>query len=441
MEILDRHRPRYHFSPDNWMNDLKPFFHNGKYHAFFQYNPTGAFWGNIHWGHAVSEDLIHWEELPIALAPDQWYDSYGAWTGCVCYFQDKYWILYTASRMGEDGKFIQTQAVATCTDSDLIHWEKHPDNPIIVDPPPGFGECWRDPQAWWDEGCWWILVGGEQQDGIGGAALLYRSDDLLNWEFEHTLLRGQTAETGYDFECPDFFPLGDKWCFLSSRHRTWWQIGDYLDRHFIPRTIGSCDGDTVYAAKTLVDDRGRRILFGWVKENRPEEEQKTAGWSGLLGLPRLLSLLPNGKLGQRPIEELKRLRQDYHFFEPREVTDGTNVLPDFASTCCELIVRFEPSEAEVYGISVLCKPDGNRGVAITYNPKTQMLMDEPLALAPDEPLTLRVYIDGSVIEVFANNRACRTIRAYPPDEDQQHVSIIAEGGQAWASVDAWELGD
>src|SRR3954471_16913299 len=141
----DAHRPLYHFSPAHWMNDPIPFFWDGVYHVFFQHNPNGAFWGTMHWGHAVSRDLVHWELLPIALAPTPGGpDAEGCWTGCVTRSAGKFRILYT----GISKLTPLQQAQCLAESDDLITWRRYPGNPVIAAPPAGFGECFRDPQVW-----------------------------------------------------------------------------------------------------------------------------------------------------------------------------------------------------------------------------------------------------------------------------------------------------
>src|ERR1051326_9206447 len=196
----DPHRPLYHFSPERWMNDPKPFFCHGEYHIYFQHNPNGAFWCTMHWGHAVSRDLIQWHQLPIALAPTPGGpDQDGCFTGCVVKEEGRFHILYTG--IPQLSPLQQVQCLATS--ADMIAWEKYPGNPVISEPPPGFGECFRDPCAWKEGDDWFMLIGSELPEGSGGAALLYRSSDLVHWEYLHPLFVGEAACTGRDFECPD----------------------------------------------------------------------------------------------------------------------------------------------------------------------------------------------------------------------------------------------
>jgi len=434
----DPHRPLYHFSPDHWMNDPIPFFWDGTYHVFFQHNPNGAFWGTMHWAHAVSRDLVHWEQLPIALAPTpSGPDAEGCWTGCVTRSAGRFRILYTG--ISKLKPLRQTQCMAES--DDLVTWRKYPGNPVIDAPPAGFGECFRDPQVWREGDAWYMVVGSEQKDGKGGAALLYRagSDDLTRWEYLHPLCLGDAAKTGHDLECPDFFPLGGGHVLLSSRKKTWWQGGRYADHRFTADKWGAVDGGQFYAGKTFVDGKGRRVLLGWVREGRAGEEQKKAGWSGVLSLPRVLSLGDDGVLRMEPAEEIEALRKDYQWFGDLPLGDGQGATLDVRGDALEIIARFEGSAAKAFGVVVRATAGGREGVEVAYD--GEKVAGAPFKLAENEGLDLRVFVDRSVVEVFANNRACATLRTYPERADALGVRLFARGGAVEAhSVDVWTLG-
>lgn len=441
---IDRHRPIYHFTPDHWMNDPIPFFGNGEYHLFYQHNPNGAFWGTMHWGHTVSRDLVRWTELPIALAPTPGGpDQDGCFTGCVVEEGGQFCILYTGIPRLEPLQQVQCLA----TSADLISWEKHTRNPVIAAPPGGFGDCFRDPHAWREADGWWMVIGSELPARKGGAALLYRSPDLIHWDYVHPLFVGDAAETGHDFECPDFFPLGDQHVLLTSRGQTWWHAGRTADHRFTRERWGVVDGGALYAAKTLRDDRGRRILWGWIREERPGEAQKAAGWSGVLSLPRLLTLRPGTRLrvsslGIDPVPELEALRGRHQRFENLVLPADESglLLEEVEGDALELLIRFAPMNAPVVGVRVRCSPDGKEYAEIAYDRDARRLVDTPLELGDGEELVLRIYVDRSVIEAFANGRACQTLRFYPEREDCRGVRLFAQGGKAKIrSVDVWDI--
>lgn len=427
------HRPSYHFQPPaDWMNDPKPFFWQGTYHVFFQYSP-GSNWDLRHWGHAASSDLVHWEQLPSALSPDPTGpDKDGCWTGCVVQDRGRFYIFYT-------GVHPQVQCLAIS--NDLISWRKYEANPVIATKPQGFGECFRDPCVWREEDAWRMIIGSQVPNG-GGAALLYESQDLLHWHYCHPLFLGDPGETGTMFECPDFFPLGDRYVLLTSWNKTHWHVGTYASRRFKAEKIGVVDGGHYYAAKTLLDDRGRRIMWGWITEDRPLTEQRAAGWSGVLSLPRVLSLLPDGTLGIQPVPELETLRGRHWHYEQLELKGHEAILPlnSPKGDCLEILAQFSALEAREVGIVVLCSPDRAEGMEITYYPAEKRLLSTPLSLAKDEKLTLHIYLDHSVIETFANGRACQTERFYRQREDSLSLSLLVRQGQIVVdSLDVWEV--
>lgn len=410
------------------MNDPKPFFWQGDYHVFFQHCPDVPYSAVKHWGHAVSHDLVHWHELPIALAPTPGGpDNDGCWTGCVVRDNDHFSMLYT-------GVHPQVQCLATS--ADLLTWDKHPANPVIGDTqkPAGFGDTFRDPCVWKEHDTWYAVIGGVAP-GVGGAPFLFTSPDLINWEYVHPLYVGPAARD----ECPDFFPLAGKQVLLSSRHETAWTIGRYENLHFIPESSGTVDDSLYYAAKTLVDNHGRRILFGWIREGRSRDAYVEAGWSGVLALPRILRVLPDNTLGIEPVPELEVLRGRHWSFHDLSLSAETDAdelrfeIPGGESI--EVQARFIPGSAKIFGMAVQ-----NTDV-ILYHRDQQELLGRPLALGPAEPLSLQIYVDRSVIEVFANGRFSQTIRTYhQPGDLLDIVRVLSQGGDLTVeSLDIWEI--
>lgn len=197
-------RQRYHFmAEEGWINDPNGLiFFKGQYHFFYQYNPYDSFWGAMHWGHAVSNDLIHWEYLPIALAPSEHYDDHergGCFSGSTIEHEGKLYIFYTGTTNYGKG-FVQTQCLAWSEDG--VNFTKYENNPVIK-APEGYEEAnFRDPKVW-KNGEYFYLVCGGKKDNLA-KALLYRSKDLKNWEFFNILAESR-GELGYMWECPDFF--------------------------------------------------------------------------------------------------------------------------------------------------------------------------------------------------------------------------------------------
>jgi beta-fructofuranosidase len=297
-----------------------------------------------------------------------------------------------------------------------------------------------------------MVVGSELPEQAGGAALLYESDDLESWRYLGVLATGETARTGFDFECPDFFPLNppdgpERHVLLTSRGQTWWQTGPYAAAagRFTPERWGPADSPAFYAAKTLVDGSGRRILLGWLRERRPPEEQVAAGWSGVLALPRRLSLLPDGSLAQAPAPEVEALRGRHVRLPGARVEgDGERLLDlgGVSGESCEVLVRLAPPPPGVaaVGLRVRRRPDGGGATAAVYDRAARRFGRVPFSLAAGEALELRVFVDRSVVEAFANDRAPHAARTYPAQADARGISVFARGAPvAIESVDVWAL--
>lgn len=405
----DRHRPQYHFLPPrNWMNDPNgPIWWKGRHHLFYQHNPNGAFWGDMHWGHASSKDLVHWTHLPMALAPTPGgADKDGVFTGCAIIHEGRPTIVYT-------GVNPEVQCLAT-SDHRMIAWKKHPANPVIAAPPAGLSVTgFRDPCVWRHEGQWLMLIGSGFK-GTGGTALLYRSADLVRWEYLHPLF---TAAVDQMWECPDFFPLGRKWVLIVSANRTTpYFVGEFRDLKFHVQSRGVIDGGAYYAPKSYRDNRGRRILWGWIQERRPREAQVAAGWSGVMSLARVLTLDARDRLQMEPAGEYRKLRQN-------RARGGDSI---------EVEAVLDPAAGAEVGLAV-------GAVRIAYRAGEGRLTaggsSTALVLDPGEKLSLRVFVDGSVIEVFANRRASLTVRDYPAGSAERAV----EPGAGVVSLDAWRL--
>jgi beta-fructofuranosidase len=456
----DLHRPRYHFLPPaNWMNDPNGLIQwKGQYHLFYQHNPARATWGPMHWGHAVSSDLVHWADLPIALAPTpDSADQDGCWSGCAVNDNGTPTFIYTGVRDGN-----QRPCLATSVD-DLLTWTKYAGNPVIPEPPAGLDILGFRDHSVWKEGNTWVQVIGSGIRGVGGTALLYRSPDLRHWEYVGPIAIGNPDETGTMWECPDLFPLGDKHILLFSPiplAKTLYFIGTFADHKFTPEIQGVLDpGGHLYAPQTMVDDQGRRLLWGWIWEGRSQESSLAAGWAGVMSLPRVLTLRPDGLLGMEPAPEIAALRQRHQRWEGLKLGPASHhMLGDAGGAALEIHALFEPGDAVQFGLKVCCAPDGQEETVIAYDVTSRRLSVDRersslsadvqrgaqggvLSLADGELLDLRVFLDGSVVEVFANGRLCIADRVYPTRPDSLGIDLFARGGHAVAqSLDVWEMG-
>jgi beta-fructofuranosidase len=441
----DPQRPKYHLLPRaNWMSGPNaPIYWRGRYHMFYQHNPHAPVWGNLHWGHAVSPDMLHWRHLPIALGPVKGGpDKDGVWSGCAVVNNGTPTVVYTATMP-------ETQCLATSHTSELTAWRRHEGNPVLAKRPEGVELTgFRDPCVWHDDGTWYMALGSGFR-GVGGAVLLYRSPDLIDWTYLHPLFAGKldpavTAKnpvaTGEMWECPTLFRLGDKHVlFVSTQGGTPYWVGEYKDFTFTPDHEGRLDTGAYYAPITQTDAQGRRILWGWIPERRSRQAQQAAGWSGVMSLPRVLALRRDGRLGITPASQVRALRGRRREFANLFAPDGGVMdIPDVAGDALELLAEWEPRDADELGMTVLETP-------ILYNQAARRLTvgkERPviLPLGAGQPLRLNVFVDCSVIEVFANGRACVTARAYVANPEDAGVSISSRGGSArLRSLVAYEM--
>lgn len=322
-KIQDLLRPTFHFvPPQNWMNDPNGLVKwQGKYHLFYQHNPHESIWGNIHWGHAMSDDLIHWQHMPIALEPTpNSPDERGVWSGSLVNNDGIATILYTGVTGGVFEN--QTICVATSQDDDLTTWVKYEHNPIDIDMPPELTSAgFRDPYVWRQDGVWKMIIGTGASNGCE-AVLLYESETLYDWQYVCPLLIND-ENNDHVYECPNFFKLGDKWVLIVSRmpmSHVEYFVGIFWNNHFIVETHGKLGEGPLYAPLTFEDDKGRRILISWIREARSDRELQQAGWAGVMSTPVELMLMDNNQLCLTPIREILDNDLTIKYYQFHDVT-------------------------------------------------------------------------------------------------------------------------
>ncbi len=476
----DSHRPQYHFLPPaNWMNDPNGLIQwNGRYHLFFQYNPYQPFHQRIHWGHAVSDDLVHWQHLPVALAPSpDGPDADGCFSGCAVNANGRPRLFYTG---------ISPQTVCTAMSSDdLLTWQKSPDNPVIPGPPAsidtGPSQDFRDPYIWKQHDLWYMVIGSKIQD-VGGAVLLYSSPDLSHWSYEGPLLVGDVRGTtpfrlGTMWECPNFFEVDGLHVLVLSVaedesrdfvgepyfpghlvHAAYF-TGEYQQHRFLPTTQALLDhGGSFYAPQVMRDNTGRLLMWGWLREGRSESAQLKAGWSGVMSLPRVISAGANGTLRFTPAPELRTLRQQHWYYRDLPLPEGD--IKDLGETCgnsLELLAEIELEHTSAVGIVLGDSMDGGEFTTISYDASTHVLAVDTtksslnpeihgtlrkaiLPLGKNGLLQLHLYLDHSVLEVFANEESCFACRIYPARASGGRVYIAGLHGHSRVrSVDIWRM--
>jgi beta-fructofuranosidase len=315
----------------------------------------------------------------------------------------------------------------------LLTWTKHTANPVIAAPPPGLEVIgFRDPFVW-REGDGWACVIGTGIAAVGGAILLYRSRDLLRWDYVGQLCVADAGVsgslwTGSMWECPQFFPLGDKHVLIFSAwdagktHHTVYAVGDYTGDRFTPHAMRRLDlGSAFYAPATMLDDRGRRLMWGWLREARQKAAVVAAGWSGVQSLPRVLTLGEDNTLRMRLALEIEALRGAHRRWENMTVdeADAPVVLPQVEGDALELRIVYDvrQSTARTFGLRMRRSPGDAEYTDVVFDRVAGRLTVDrehaslaatsyrgvdggPVELAGADTLTLRIFLDRSVVEIY-----------------------------------------
>ncbi|MCS7463976.1 glycoside hydrolase family 32 protein [Paenibacillus doosanensis] len=479
--LHDPYRPQYHFTPQRqWMNDPNGMvYFEGEYHLFYQYHPYGTTWGPMHWGHAVSPDMVHWEHLPVALEPDEhgaifsgsavvdWRDTtgfFGGKPGLVAIFT------HHDTVPGSD-RPRERQSLAYSTDRGRT-WHKYAGNPVLADEK---HHDYRDPKVFWHEASGrWVMV-----LATGQTVSFYTSPDLKAWSLSGTFGEKEGSHDGV-WECPDLFELPiegsggreTRWVLFVSignnpafpeGSRTQYFTGTFDGRQFVndnpPETVLWLDyGRDNYAGVSWSDipqEDGRRIYIGWMSNWQYAQVTPTKEWRSAMTLPRALSLRSvNGRLQliQRPVEELRRLRGDASVW--RDIALGDDAQPWIGqeAACCELIAEFELQDAREAGLRLRTSASDaqEQEVVVGYDAASQQLFVDrtrageasfhplfagkhaaPLRQDAHHRVTMHIWLDRSSVEVFAGDgSAAITDLIYPADSDALRIGPYAAGGQA-----------
>ncbi|HEM4261687.1 glycoside hydrolase family 32 protein [Streptococcus suis] len=306
-------KPQAHLTPETgWINDPNGFIYfRGEYHLFYQFNPYESVWGPMHWGHAKSKDLVNWEHLPVALAPDKDYDKDGCFSGSAIVKDDVLWLMYTGHINNEDGTVSQVQNMAFSTDG--IHFEKIEQNPVATAeglPEEVIANDFRDPKIFEKDGHYYSVVATKHKDNVGCIVLL-SSPNLTDWTFESIFLKGE-AHQGFVWECPDYFEVDGQEYLVISPMRYQKDGNDFVNLNsnifvtghvdwdkkvFVADSFKEIDhGHDFYAAQTTEGSEGERIMVAWMHTwGRPLVTNDLGHkWYGQMTLPRLLKQGENG---------------------------------------------------------------------------------------------------------------------------------------------------
>ena len=445
--LSDRHRPGYHFVvPEGRCMPFDPngaIFWKGRYHLFYIFQDRRGH----NWGHVSSTDLFHWRHHPTDLVA-------GMFSGN-CFINKDGRPTMCYHQVG------QGNAMAVAVDDDLNKWKKLDSNPITPktvagDPHHGKYRSW-DPFGWREGDNYYAIFGGKR-------AAIAKSSSLAGpWKYVGDLLAHPVkgVSINEDISCADMFKLGNKHMLLCISHRLGcrYYLGDWKNEAFHPTFHAKMSwvDNSFFAPESLVDDRGRRIMWAWIFDGPGFKTRMDYGWSGTMSLPRVLSLGDDGMLRMKVPKEIERLRYQEQKRENLTVkSDAELPLKGIGGDSLELLVEISGKDAQQFGVKVRCSPDGEEQTLIYYDrtdgklkidTRKSSLGNEsktveagPLKLAEGESLRLRIFIDKSVVEVFANDRQAVMRRIYPSREDSVNVSLFANGGSAKVkTLQAWKM--
>lgn len=465
-------RQKYHFMAEaGWLNDPNGLiFFNGKYHFFYQYNPYDSYWGSMHWGHAISDDLLHWEYLPLALAPSEPYDNHpegGCFSGSAIEHEGRLYLLYTASTNYGDG-FVQNQCMAYSDDG--ITFYKSEKNPVISAPPAGYDiGNFRDPKVWRHEDYFYLVCSAKKEDL--GQALLYRSKNLEDWEFFNVLAESR-GEFGYMWECPDFFPLknseGEKYVLTFSPmgvkdRGSIYLVGDmnYETGKFNYTTVGSIDwGFDYYAPQSFVDQKGRRIMIAWAngwdwmpwwKDWGPTFKED---WCGSFNLPREVILDTDNRLKFVPIDELKTIRDSQETIQGTTVTEQSSLLlPTENGNCFELELIIDLVESTTNCFKLQLRSNEVLSTVVTVDLRKQLLTvnrdksdnwsqgtTKSNLLLTKDTLMIHLFVDQSSVELFTDEyKTCHSLNVFAGNDQSKNYMSVTEGTLVIKELNTWEL--
>ncbi|WP_338702894.1 glycoside hydrolase family 32 protein [Streptomyces sp. Q6] len=459
VQAADRSAPRHHVRPaaGNWCNDPNgPLHHDGRYHLFFQHNPHEPVWGDIHWGHASSPDLVRWTDHGIALEPSpELPDRLGAWSGCALVEDGVPTAVYTGMNR-HDG--LGTVMLARATDPEITRFDALP-RPVVDGPPPGLDLlAFRDPYVFTYEGRRWALVGAGHRGAVPRPdVLVYRIDEEsldAPWEWAGSLLDAEApaaarhAMPATAWECPALIPVREgRWLLILS---LWIDGVTYTATHlggtlrtegdglrFVPDDGGLLDHGRDFYAPTALVEHDRVLVWGWSWESRTEAESVAAGWAGCLTYPREIGLHPDGTVRHAFARELTALRG-------RELPVGAELPPAYE---IQADIRTREPDAEVtvrLGDAVSVRVNPTRGTVTLDRTEVPASATRPYPRTGTVTATgptgadgrLRVLVDGPLVEVIWDERVALTEKIHPAPRGRLAIEV-ARGG-AEVEVAAWE---
>ena len=473
-KVDNTYRQKYHIMPPiGWMNDPNGFsYYNGEYHLFYQYNPYSSMWGSIHWAHVKSKDLVNWEYLDIAIAPDEAYDISGCFSGSAIEKDGKLYLMYTGNQ-DPDGfeNLRQVQCIAVSEDG--INFTKYENNPVIDStklPKEAIIQDFRDPKVYKKGDKYYSVIGSRNLDD-SGQILLYSSDDLLNWNYEGNILQSNN-EFAKMWECPDLFELDNKDIlimspqFLEPRGNKYWNLHsssymignlDYKNNKYNLEKVEEIDyGFDFYAPQTLIDNKGRRIMIAWMQmwDRKFPTNELGHNWAGCMTIPRELKLVDD-KLYQLPVEELKVLRKNEVSYKYINIKDNKS-LEGIKGQCIELELEVDMKNSNEF--EILLMKGNNQETSIKYNKIDELLVfdrskngkalgggekevrtyRQTEANLIDNKLKLNIFIDRMSVEIFINDGIKTMSSTVYPDKDSDNIEFYCDK-EAILDIKKWDM--
>lgn len=452
----DKWRNKYHImAPIGWINDpngLCEF--NGQYHCYYQYSPLSPMGGEKFWGHAMSKDLVNWEDKGVALYPDIKEDKDGVYSGSAFVKDDTIYFFYTGNvKHPGDHDYILTgreHNVILVISKDGINFSEKKVLLRNEDFPDNMSLHVRDPKVWEENGVYYMVIGARTKDDKG-CVLLYKSSDLYNWEFV-SIPAGELDNMGYMWECPDTFKLNDKDVLLFSPqgmkaegykynnvYQCGYVVGEFINdkKSFNHGEFTEIDrGFDFYAPQTFKDSKGRRIVIGWMGvPDAVDHKNPTIDnfWQHQLTIPREL-VLKNNKIYQIPVVELEALRKGDSV--KNEISLNENpILRIFESNTFELKIDFEKSTEFEVEFRENCKLSFNKKVFKLELGKAGYGRDMR-AVEIDTLKSLRIFSDNSSLEIFINDgEEVFSTRIYNDSID----NILKVKGNGTAIIERWNI--
>ena len=453
-----RYREHFHIqTPAGWLNDPNGLcFFKGYYHVFYQFHPYSAEWGPMHWGHVRSKDLVHWENLPVALVPGDPEDSGGCFSGSAIVKDNRLYLIYTGHHYYDDGDqdhFWENQNVAYSDDG--VHFTKYAGNPVI-EAPADNSQDFRDPKVWEHDDQYYLVVGSREQANSRARILLYRSSDLLQWQYCGPITASQSIELeGSMWECPDLFRLNGQDILACSpmgiqpqRHRflnlsqAAYFVGrlDYDQARFAHYGLHLLDyGHNFYAPQSFLTPDGRRIQFGWFSSFDNPLPEQADGWAGALTLPRELVMHGN-RLGAIPAQETGKLRVG-EALNTSAIIHSPHQLPVADPQHTEWDLTFDLPNDYDSQVSWQLANNDQLLIALKYDQATGEVTVHQHGQASDRYATIghvhqlraRIFVDTSSVEIFINDGAATFTERYYNDQQPVTATVAASQPAAIAA--------